>query len=278
LGRRPDGYHDLDTVAVFAEIGDRLWFEEGDRPGVELVVEGPFAGAVAEVGAEGASNLAVAAAKAFFEAAGMEVPSLRLILDKQLPVAAGIGGGSADAAACLRLLMRRFPGRLSAAALEAVALRLGSDVPMCLRSEPLRATGRGERVDAIAGLPALPLVLLNPGVGVATRNVFAVLDRMSGTALPPLPDMRRAPNLVAWLLSAGNDLEAPAQSIAPSIRVALRALESVAGCLFARMSGSGPTSFGLFASEREAARAAREIQKTQPDWWVIATRSGGSGS
>jgi 4-diphosphocytidyl-2-C-methyl-D-erythritol kinase len=268
LGRRGDGYHEIRSLVAFTELGDRLTLEpEGD---LALVIEGPFAGVL-----EG-GNLVTAAAEAAKAAApGIALGCFRL--DKRLPVAAGLGGGSADAAAALRLLARANPGLLPGPALEAITAALGSDVTACLQSRPALMTGRGERVTPVDGLPCCGVLLVNPGLPLASGAVYAAL------AAPPLSESRREPPaipsfrgnfdaLVAYAEAGANDLEPAAIKLAPEIAKVLAALKRLPGARLVRISGSGPTSFALFATEAEAKRAAATMATAQPTWWVAATR------
>ena len=220
-GRRDDGYHLLDSLVAFAGFGDRLSFEPGP---LSLAIDGPFASALPQDG----DNLCLRAARLAGGAA-------QITLTKHLPVASGIGGGSADAAAVLRGLARMGH------ALPDETWRLGADVPVCLASAPARMSGIGEAVVPLPPLPLVPLVLVNPGIPVATPQVFAALDRRDNAPLPPLPDFRDAATLTGWLRETRNDLQAPAIRIAPVIADVLRALQS-AGADFARMSGSGASA------------------------------------
>jgi 4-diphosphocytidyl-2-C-methyl-D-erythritol kinase len=259
LGRRADSYHLLDSVVVFAGVGDLLTAEPGD--GLTLTVRGHFGPALADEG----DNLVLRAARLLAEAGGVRAEA-RLVLRKELPVASGIGGGSADAAAALRLLARLWRLEVPTPDLAALAMRLGADVPVCLAGRPARMQGVGEHLAALPALPACGLVLLNPGVPVATRDVFA--RRQPGFSrpldLPPAwPDVA---SLVAALARAGNDLEVPAVGLAPAIGEALAALRADGDCMLARMSGSGATCFGLYASEAEAEAAAGRLAR--PGWWV----------
>jgi len=250
--READGYHRLETVFAFAEDGDELSAAEG--AGLELEVTGRFAGAI---GGDPAGNLVMRAAGALREAYGVE-RGARLRLDKRLPVAAGIGGGSADAAAALRLLVRWWGLRWEPARLEAIARGLGADVPACLWSRTARGEGRGDALVPIEGaaVAGRPVLLVNPLVPVSTRAVFAGWDGVD-----------RGP-LGAELLGR-NDLEAPALAIAPVIADVLDAL---AGADFVRMSGSGATCFGLYADEGARDRAAARIGADRPGWWVFKSR------
>jgi 4-diphosphocytidyl-2-C-methyl-D-erythritol kinase len=264
VGRRADGYHLLDSLVVFPAIGDRLRAEPDD--GLSLRIEGPFGAALT---AE-PDNLVLRAARALAEAAGI-VPRARLILDKHLPVASGIGGGSADAAATLRLLARLWGVAVGEKALRAIALRLGADVPVCLPSVPARMEGIGEMLAPAPDFPGFAMVLINPGVAVATPAVFRAYAAGSAgfSARAGLPGgWNDAASLARDLAGWRNDLEAPARQLCPPIGEVLDALAGTAGCLLARMSGSGATCFGLFAMA-EAARAAAE-GLDRPGWWVRA--------
>jgi 4-diphosphocytidyl-2-C-methyl-D-erythritol kinase len=262
-GRRPDGYHELDSVVAFAACADRLTFAPDRRLSLEL--RGPFASALAG----GRDNLVVRAARRLAEHAGC-APQVRIALDKHIPVAAGLGGGSADAAATLRGLARLWQLGLTAADLLPLALELGADVPACLRSQPARVRGIGERVEPIE-LPALDLVLVNPNRAVLTAQVFAGLG-----ALAPAGELDQAvpterADLLRWLCARGNDLETPARRLLPVIGAVIEALRAQPGCRLARMSGSGATCFGVFDDAPAAARAAHAIRRARPGWWVIGT-------
>lgn len=267
-GRRTDGYHELESLVAFARFGDRLSLAPGEPLG--LSVNGPFAEAIGATG----DNLVLKCARALAD----RIPGLELgdfVLVKRLPVAAGIGGGSADAAAALRLLAR-------ANALDQADLRLadaaratGADVPVCLDPRPKIMRGVGEKLSGPLPLPRLAAVLVNPGVAVATRDVFAALaaPRLrtpEGTEPEPqIPPGREG--LIAFLRTQGNDLEAPAIGVAPIVSEVLGVLRDVPGCEVARMSGSGGTCFGIFANEITAMAAAGRIATRRPQWWVCPT-------
>jgi 4-diphosphocytidyl-2-C-methyl-D-erythritol kinase len=265
--RRSDGYHVLDSLVAFAapqDAGDVVTVHPGSPGpgGVRLTVSGPFADAVPD----GADNIAVAAARATGGIAAVH-------LHKGLPVAAGIGGGSADAAAVLRAAAAA--GIVERAALPAIALSLGADVPVCLDGRPCRMRGIGEALSPVR-VPAVPALLVNPGVPVATGAVFA---RLASRANPPLPDppaMDTPQALVTWLAATRNDLEAQATAIAPAIGEAVAALSAQRGCRLARMSGSGATVFGLFddAAARDAAAEALGTAHGQ-GWWIAPATLGG---
>lgn len=264
VGRRADGYHRLDSLVVFADVGDTLTAER-PLPGAPLLtIDGPFAADLPL----GDDNLVLCAARLLAERFGMSPPALRLT--KRLPVASGIGGGSADGAATLRLLAAL--AGLDAAPLADLALRLGADGPMCLESRPLRAGGIGEVVAPLAGLPQLGLVLAHPGIAVPTAAVFRRLACPDNPPLPdPLPVWRDAAELARFLHTATrNDLEAPALAEAAVIAEISAALRASEGCLFARMSGSGATVFGLYADIEAAHRASAALAGDHPNWWVRA--------
>jgi len=267
-GRRPDGYHELDTLAVFAADGDVVELAEG---GDRLTIDGPFG---ALLRGDGTENLVLRAARRLAARAGRSWPAIRLT--KNLPVAAGLGGGSADAAATLRLLTRAWRLPLDANDLAAEGLALGADVPMCLRSRPLVAQGRGERIVEVPGFPALSMILVHPAVAVATGQVFARLDSPEDPPLPDLPErFESVADFVRWLRPTRNGLSDAARDLAPAIGSALLALSNT-GAMFARMSGSGATCFGIFPFRDAAEHAARVIRAAEPTWWVTATTTGGS--
>lgn len=252
-GQRADGYHLLDSLVAFASVGDVVTAEAGP---LSLRLSGPRA---AGLSAEADDNLVLRAARWL----GAEA---RLELKKHLPVASGIGGGSADAAAAIRALCR-LTGR--ALPDQAATAALGADVPVCLTGRARRMRGIGEQLSAPITLPPAQLVLVNPGVAVATPAVFRALTRKDGAPMPdPLPDFPDLAGLVGFLRAMRNDLEPPARALCPEIGAALEALAAAPGCLIARMSGSGATCFGLFAQGAETAAAA--IAVAHPDWWVRA--------
>ncbi|MGY6708607.1 MAG: 4-(cytidine 5'-diphospho)-2-C-methyl-D-erythritol kinase [Rhizobiaceae bacterium] len=266
-GQRADGYHLLDTLAVFATFGDRVSVESDGTD--RFAVSGPYAAAVPS----GPDNLVLRARDLLRLAARRSCPPVRITLEKNIPAASGIGGGSSDAAATLRALDRHWGLGLGEAGLREAALPLGADLPMCLAARPLRAAGIGEILEPVDGMPALDMVLVNPGLEMATPSVFAALQRRDGAPLPALPQSPSTAALLDWLAATRNDLEAPAKAIAPVIGETLAALEQ-AGAAFARMSGSGATCFGLFADAASATRAAAVIGRREPGWFVTATRTG----
>lgn len=261
--RRDDGFHPLQSLAVFPLTGDRLMAEAAED--LSLTVEGPFAAALAD-----GDNLVLKAARALAERARRS-PRARLTLTKTLPVASGIGGGSADAAAALRALASLWRLDLDDAALCDIAAGLGSDVPVCVRSQSCFMEGRGEILTPVPALPQLPLLLVNPGVAVPTKDVFAKLEDRHGVAMH-LPRGRFADlaDLLRFLETTGNDLEVPAIALQPVIGDVLKALKSLPGALFTRMSGSGATCFALMADDDGCERAAAALKVRHPDWWVEA--------
>ncbi|MFO1061485.1 MAG: 4-(cytidine 5'-diphospho)-2-C-methyl-D-erythritol kinase [Dongiaceae bacterium] len=264
VGRRADGYHLLDSLVVFADLGDRLAAAPADRLG--LAVEGPFA---AGLGA-GPDNLVLRAAEALKAALGRPELGAALTLTKNLPVASGIGGGSADGAATLPLLLRLWGASLPADALARLALPLGADLPVCLAGGPRFMGGVGETMDPVPPLPPAWLVLANPGLPLPTPAVFRARQgpfSPPGRWSAPLPD---AAALAAALAARGNDRAAPARSLAPAIDRVLAALAATPGCLLARLSGSGATCFGLYAAAAAAEQAAAALRRAEPGWWVAA--------
>ena len=271
LGRRADGYHLLDSLVTFAGAGDRLALVPGGT--LSLHVRGLTA---AEAGPLD-GNLVLKAARAL----ATEIPNLkvgRFMLDKRLPVAAGLGGGSSDAGATLRLLARANRLPLDDVRLRKVARRTGADVPVCVDPRPRRMRGIGEILSGPLSIPKLAAVLVNPGVAVPTRDVFAILGFNPGEAAASAGRARALPRdrggFVAYLAGERNDLEPAAITLQPVIALVLMALRGEPGCDLARMSGSGATCFGLFASSRAAAAAARSISAAHPRWWVKATAFG----
>lgn len=272
VGRRVDGYHDLESVVAFADCADRLSL----LPGAELQLEtaGPLAQACGEVD----DNLVLKAARLL----SARVPGLKtgaFTLSKVLPVAAGIGGGSADAAAALRLLARANGLAIDDARVVEVARLTGADVPVCVPSQACVMTGVGESLMPLA-LPKLPCVLVNPRVAVATKDVFAALGLRSGELLVGVADVLQAivwpdagASLEEWVeafAASSNDLEEPAMRIQPVIGDVIAALNATDGAWLARMSGSGATCFAIYENTAEAGRAAEKIRRARPQWWVHA--------
>ncbi len=271
-GRRDDGYHLLQSIVAFADVADRLTFEKS--PVFTLRMSGPFARDLPK----GKDNIVVAAAEALADRFA-EVPRGALIvLEKNLPVASGIGGGSANAAACLRGLERLAGAALPETAVLELALSLGADVPVCMRSKISLMSGIGDVVEPLPDLPPVHCVLVNPRVGVPTGPVFQALGLLQGVVVnaeppaPPVAPFADAQELAAYLATCRNDLEAPAMQIVREIGDVQEALFATEGCLLARMSGSGATCFGLYASADEASAAAARLEDAHSSWWTGSGR------
>jgi 4-diphosphocytidyl-2-C-methyl-D-erythritol kinase len=266
VGRRPDHYHELESLVVFADLADEL--EAEPAPADRLVVSGPFATALGS----GETNLVSRAVAAFRARWPNAVsPGLAISLRKNLPVAAGLGGGSADAAAALRLLASLAAVPIPDDELMLLARTLGADVPMCVLSRPSVVTGIGERVQPLEDFPACHVVLVNPLVPVVTAEVFRRLDSHQNPVLPRLPDpLTRPAQLAIWLEGTRNDLEPAAIALVPAIGSLIERVKTFHGCILARMSGSGATVFGLFGSGALAHQAAHDLRAAHPDYWVAA--------
>lgn len=264
--RREDGYHDLESLVAFADVADEL--EAVPAAADTLVIQGPFAKALNG----GDTNLVSRAVAAFRARWPDAVPGgLALRLTKNLPVAAGIGGGSADAAAALRLLAGLASAPVSVSELANLAAGLGADVPACLVSAPLLARGVGELLSPLPQFPACHVVLVNPMVPLATADVFRRLRAHDNYPLPELPNpLTRPAQLGIWLAETRNDLQPPAVKLVPVIGDIVEDLAATQGCILARMSGSGATVFGLFGSSGQAHQAAQVMRERNPDHWVAA--------
>ena len=264
-GKRDDGYHLLDSLAAFAGVHDTITVEEAS--GLSLEITGPFGEGLAADD----SNLVLRAARRLQDVSGT-FAGARISLVKRLPVASGIGGGSADAAATIRALVRLWGVHPGQHDLSGLALGLGADVPVCLFGQAAFMGGVGERLEPAGHLPDAPMVLVNPGVDVPTPSVFrartAGFSKLARFTEPP-----RTINQLVDLLNdgRGNDLMAPAMVLEPVIGETLMVLEETPGCLFSRMSGSGATCFGFFTTTTEAEKAVDHILGTHPDWWAVAT-------
>jgi 4-diphosphocytidyl-2-C-methyl-D-erythritol kinase len=271
VDKRRDGYHLLDSLVAFAAIGDVVRAEPAER--ITLTIDGPFADALMRAGPAG-DNLVLRAARGLQSLAGTDAGA-RLTLTKNLPVASGIGGGSTDAAATLEALLALWDVRPDTKALDALALSLGADVPVCRAARPCRMQGIGEQLTFLEALPAAPLVLVNPGTPLATKAVFGARTAAFSPALDDVPPLRDTAALARLIATGGNDLEAPARALMPAVGSVLDALRASPGCLVAAMSGSGATCFALF--DGDAAAAAAETQlRAQPSWWTAATRLQGT--
>lgn len=256
LGRRPDGNHELDSIVAFADFGDELTFERAGR--FEIVASGPFAGALPSL----EDNIVTAAWRALAELAG-GLPPVRVHLQKNLPVAAGIGGGSANAAATIRGLTRLFD--LDLPDIASAARGLGADVPVCLAQVACRMQGAGETIAPLENFAPLRAVLINPRIEVQTAAVFQKLGLEKGASHGlPLADLTDA---ASWR----NDLMPPAVALAPAIADVIAVLENQKGLRLARMSGSGATCFGVFETAEAAAYAAQIVSASYPRWWIQHT-------
>lgn len=267
-GKRVDGYHELESLVVFAGLCDELAFTPATKDTLEIT--GPFAEAV------DGENLVLKAKHAVASLLKAEING-HFYLQKNIPVAAGLGGGSSDAAAAIRALLV-FSGReIEPDELTAMAAKIGADVPVCLRQSAAWMGGLGERVAPAARLSALPAILVNPRLKLSTAAVFKTLnappfnpDRESDS-FSMIAEWCSPESAVAFLKTGRNDLEAPAIALEPAVRNVLDLLSDLDGCLLARLSGSGPTCFGLFPSQDAAKNAAETIAQARPDWWVAAT-------
>jgi len=269
-----DGYHPLCSLVAFADVGDTLTLDPDGSPG--LTVTGPFSGTLTGETAAPGDNLVLRALSGLEATTGLQTSALSLTLDKRLPVAAGLGGGSADAGASLRLAARYLAPDLDRAVLHDVAAGIGADGPMCLASTPAWAEGRGEHLMPEPRLPTLHAVLVNPGVPSPTGAVYGAYDRLGvGRAdRPAEPAGWDAEAVIGWLAEQRNDLEAPALLNTPAIGTALEAVRAEGQARLVRMSGSGATVFGLYADAAAAARAAGALAKACPAWWVRQARLG----
>jgi len=266
-GRRPDGYHELQSLVTFADVADEIAFEPGTDASV--ITRGPFASEIT------GANLIETTLHRLREID----PGLRLgavSLTKNLPVAAGLGGGSADAAAVLRAVRTANPDRADHIDWHAIAVRLGADLAVCLAARPALMWGIGDRIESLAGpLPGLAAVLVNPRMPLSTASVFAALNA------PPAPpsahpelgcDIRTLEGLLDVMRSVGNDLEPPAIALLPVIADIKAALTAQPGCRLAALSGSGPTCFGVFSDDTAASQAAGALGSAHSQWWIVATR------
>ncbi len=272
-----DGYHPVSSLMVFADVGDRLTIAPADYPGFEA--DGPFAANLGD-----GLNLVERAWGALAERAKAPMPPFRLILTKHLPVAAGLGGGSSDAGATLKLIRDSVGLPFDDRALMEIAGTLGADGPACFAAEPVLGEGRGDRLSAAPAMPAIDAVLVNPGVACPTGEVYRAFDQggvpyrgsLGGIDTPPLPEaFEDAAELAAILSFCRNDLEAPAIHVAPEISAVLETLRAAPETLLARMSGSGATCFALCASTYDAEALAAEVSALSPKWWVQRCRLGG---
>jgi 4-diphosphocytidyl-2-C-methyl-D-erythritol kinase len=263
LGRRADGYHLLDSLIVFAETGDVLAATPASD--ISLRIDGPFAEMLAGEG----DNLVLRAARGLRELSGVDAGAA-ITLTKNLPIASGIGGGSADAAAALRLLSSLWKVDPDRAALERLALKLGADVPVCLDSKPSFIGGVGEEIASAGAMPSASLLLVNPGIATPTPAVFKARKSGFSEAARWQLAPKDAHTLAEALRARRNDLTEAAITVTPAIRDVLQATAATRDCLLSRLSGSGATCFGLYATEADADAARAEMRQLHPDWWAVA--------
>ncbi|MDH7804723.1 MULTISPECIES: 4-(cytidine 5'-diphospho)-2-C-methyl-D-erythritol kinase [unclassified Rhizobium] len=266
-GQRADGYHLLETLVTFTEAGDAIHVRDADAD--TFSISGSF-GDLLRAG-DGGNNLVTRARDLLRDAlasTGQPTRPVAIHLEKNLPVASGIGGGSADAAATLRALLRHWNAMIDPQRLASVALALGADVPMCLESRSLIARGIGEDIEPVSALPELFLMLANPLKAVSTPEIFR---RLQNKANPSLP-VREAGGWMDFLAQSRNDLEAPAKALLPEVSE-IAGMLSQEGAFLVRMSGSGATCFGIFHSFDAAQKAETSLRNKRPDWYFQATRT-----
>ncbi|WP_033067816.1 4-(cytidine 5'-diphospho)-2-C-methyl-D-erythritol kinase [Thalassospira australica] len=271
-GKRDDGYHELESLVCFAGVGDVLSGEIRDDGKITLAITGPMAAGLALDDTD--NNLVMRAARLLQNESTTNLGA-DLILDKRLPIASGIGGGSADAAAAIRLLCEMWQLELDDKTVLRIALSLGADVPVCLHGKTCLMSGIGEEITELPDLPPIPMVLINPGKAVSTPEIFKARDTEGFSASGQWQTDRvfeSGASLADALSDCGNDLTLPASGILPEICDVLNALAREEGCLLARMSGSGATCFGIYDTTEQAERAANAIAEHSTDWWVTATK------
>lgn len=261
-GKRPDGYHLLDSLFAFAQDGDVVTAEHADGLSLEIIGAPDLSA--------GEDNIVIKAARKLAAALGIE-PNAHLILEKNLPIASGIGGGSTDAAAALKALQVLWKKTLPDEKLYALALELGADVPSCLAGKAVQVSGVGEVLTPAPEIPALPVVLVNPNKPVSTPAVFKTRKPVFSEPMPLTQNCADTAEFIGELKKRHNDLQDAACALEPAVAEVLHVLENQPLCLFSAMSGSGGTCFGLFLSPENAANAAEDIAATHPNWWVKQT-------
>ena len=264
-GRRPDGYHLLDSLVVFAGVGDKLGFACAD--GLSLKITGPGAKDLAVTD----DNIVLKAARLLAETLGRK-PEAAITLEKHLPVASGIGGGSADGVAALRGLLKLWNSKLDEATLAKIGLKIGADLPVCLAGRPTQMSGIGEILEPVVKLPPAWLVLVNPRIALSTPAVFKARNGDFTPAAPLTAPPADAKSLAAVLTERRNDLAPPAIALEPSVGKMLDAIAATTDCLLSRMSGSGATCFGLYADQATAENAAQTLANRHPNWWIAPAR------
>ncbi len=268
-GRRDDGYHLLDSLVVFARFGDKVSVKQALVDSFEM--SGPFGSDLPS----DASNLVLKARDALRTLFPEQAVPVAIHLEKRLPIASGIGGGSSDAAAALCALTTLW--NIETERLPEIGLTLGADVPMCLHGKPLIARGIGDEIEPLAGFPRLPMVLVNNGVSISTPQVFAGLQKRDNPPLPALSSLSTIDHVCSYLAGTENHLSSATEKLAPTIVVTMNALRNTASRLV-RMSGSGGTCFAIYDSAEEAEAAATGLRQRHPDWFVVATHSVMEGS
>ena len=266
-GKRADGYHELESLVAFADVSDELAFTPGSQDGLSM--DGPFAGLV------DGENLILKAKRAVSSWLGVPVNG-HFVLKKNIPVAAGLGGGSSDAAAAIRALLRSYDSAAAPTNFIERSAAVGADVPICLLNSAGWMCGLGERVTPVKGLELLPAILVNPRIKLSTADVFRTLNAptirsLAQEAPPAFPGWTSPEGAAVFLREGRNDLETPAMALEPAVGQVLDTLRRLDGCLLARLSGSGPTCFAIFSCPHCSASAADEIQRGHPGWWVRAT-------
>lgn len=270
VGRRPDGYHLLQSLFSFADIGDKISLYPS--PSFIFEVKGPFANSLGRADCTGADNLVVLAARTlqkFFKK-----PSLaaRIVLEKNLPPSSGLGGGSSDAAATLKILQMHWRQEVKGSDLLQLALKIGADVPACLLAEPCLVSGIGETIMPLSNFPEIPCILVNPNIPLATAEVFKTFVTREFSFTPPLIlNSKISENLWAFLATAKNDLQGAACGLLPDIGKILMVLEKIKGAKIVRMCGSGATCFALFSSTQEANEAQASLSRDHAKWWIKST-------
>lgn len=270
-GRRSDGYHLLDSLVIFAAFGDKVSVRLAASDSFEM--SGPFGHELPS----DEQNLVIRARDALRKRFPAQATPVAIQLEKQLPVASGIGGGSSDAAATIRSLAALWGIDAEPEQLAAIGLMLGADVPMCLQGRSLIARGIGEDIACVAALPHLPMVLANNGVSVSTPQAFAALENRDNPPLPALPALSCVAEVCAYLAETDNHLFAATATLTPAIGETMDALRATDPQLV-RMSGSGGTCFAIYGSDCEAEAAAAKLRQLHPDWFVVATHSLTEGS
>ncbi len=261
-GKRPDGYHLLDSLFAFARDGDVITAKQADGLSLEIIGAPDLSA--------GEDNIVIKAARKLAAALGIE-PNAHLVLEKNLPIASGIGGGSTDAAAALKALQVLWKKTLPDEKLYALALELGADVPSCLAGKAVQVSGVGEVLTPAPEIPALPVVLVNPNKPVSTPAVFKTRKPVFSKPMPLTQNCADAAEFIGELKKRHNDLQDAACALEPAVAEVLHVLENQPLCLFSAMSGSGGTCFGLFRTPENAANAAEDIAATHPNWWVKQT-------